>query len=45
VRIDWILTSPAVITSYAAINAHCDQGRYPSDHLPVQAVITLPANP
>ena len=45
VRIDWILTSPDVITGYAAINARCDQGRYPSDHLPVQAVITLPANP
>lgn len=42
VRIDWILTSPDVITSYAAINAYCDQGQYPSDHLPVQAVITLP---
>jgi endonuclease/exonuclease/phosphatase family metal-dependent hydrolase len=42
VRIDWILTSPDVITRYAAINAYCDQGRYPSDHLPVQAVITLP---
>ena len=45
VRIDWILTSPDVITSCAAINPYCDQCRYPSDHLPVQAVITLPANP
>jgi endonuclease/exonuclease/phosphatase family metal-dependent hydrolase len=42
VRIDWILTSPEVITTHAAINTFCDQGRYPSDHLPVQAVITLP---
>jgi len=42
VRIDWILTSPDVITRYAAVNLHCDQGRYPSDHLPVQAVIALP---
>ena len=41
-RIDWILTSPDVITRYAAINVYCDQGQYPSDHLPVQAVITLP---
>jgi endonuclease/exonuclease/phosphatase family metal-dependent hydrolase len=41
-RIDWILTSPDVTTSYAAINTYCDQGQYPSDHLPVQAVITLP---
>jgi exonuclease III len=35
VRIDCIFTSPDVITSYAAINAYCDQGRYPSDHLPI----------
>jgi len=42
VRIDWILTSPDVLTRSAVINAYCDRGRYPSDHLPVQAVITLP---
>jgi endonuclease/exonuclease/phosphatase family metal-dependent hydrolase len=42
VRIDWILTSPDVSTRYAAINTYRDQGQYPSDHLPVQAVITLP---
>ena len=42
VRIDWILTSPDITTRYAAINTYRDQGRYPSDHLPVQAVITLP---
>jgi endonuclease/exonuclease/phosphatase family metal-dependent hydrolase len=42
VRIDWILTSPDVVTRHAAINAYCHQGRYPSDHLPVQAAITLP---
>ncbi len=41
-RIDWILTSPDVITRYAAINTYCDQGQYPSDHFPVQAVIMLP---
>jgi endonuclease/exonuclease/phosphatase family metal-dependent hydrolase len=41
-RIDWILTSPDVTTRYAAINTYCDQGQYPSDHLPVQAVIELP---
>lgn len=40
-RIDWILTSPDVITSYAAINTYCEQGQYPSDHLPAQAAITL----
>jgi endonuclease/exonuclease/phosphatase family metal-dependent hydrolase len=41
-RIDWILTSPDIVTTYAAINAYCDHGQYPSDHLPVQAVLTLP---
>jgi endonuclease/exonuclease/phosphatase family metal-dependent hydrolase len=41
-RIDWILTSPDVITRYAAVNSFCDQGQYPSDHLPVQATIALP---
>jgi len=41
-RIDWILTSPDVVTSYAAISTYSDRGQYPSDHLPVQAVITLP---
>jgi endonuclease/exonuclease/phosphatase family metal-dependent hydrolase len=41
-RIDWILTSPDVTTRYAAINTYCDQGQYPSDHLPVQATIALP---
>jgi endonuclease/exonuclease/phosphatase family metal-dependent hydrolase len=44
-RIDWILTSPDVLTSYAAINTFCHQGQYPSDHLPVQAVITLAPGP
>lgn len=41
-RIDWILTSPDVVTSYSAINTYNDEGQYPSDHLPVQAVVTLP---
>ena len=41
-RIDWILTSPDVITRHAAIKTYSDRGRYPSDHLPVQATITLP---
>ena len=41
-RIDWILTSPDVTTRYATINTYRDQGQYPSDHLPVQAVISLP---
>jgi endonuclease/exonuclease/phosphatase family metal-dependent hydrolase len=42
VRIDWILTSPDVSTRYAAINTFSDQGQYPSDHYPVQAVVALP---
>jgi endonuclease/exonuclease/phosphatase family metal-dependent hydrolase len=41
-RIDWILTSPSVTTSHASINTYSDQGQYPSDHLPVQAVVALP---
>jgi len=41
-RIDWILTSPEVVTRYAAINTYNDEDQYASDHLPVQAVITLP---
>jgi endonuclease/exonuclease/phosphatase family metal-dependent hydrolase len=42
-RIDWILSSPAVATSYAAINTFEQRGQFPSDHLPVQAVVRLPA--
>ncbi|MFH8367192.1 endonuclease/exonuclease/phosphatase family protein [Streptomyces sp. NPDC018031] len=38
-RIDWILTSPEVRTRYAAINTFSRNGRFPSDHLPVQAVL------
>lgn len=40
-RIDWILTSPAVRTRYAAINTFAKDGQFPSDHLPVQAVVEL----
>ncbi|MDT0447599.1 endonuclease/exonuclease/phosphatase family protein [Streptomyces sp. DSM 40473] len=40
-RIDWILTSPAVRTLGAAINTFSDDGRFPSDHLPVQALVEL----
>lgn len=42
-RIDWILTTPGVITSEAKINTFERNGQYPSDHLPVQAVLRLPA--
>ncbi|MGP3984961.1 endonuclease/exonuclease/phosphatase family protein [Streptomyces sp. KR80] len=40
-RIDWILTSPTVRTPYAAINTFSRNGQFPSDHLPVQAVLEL----
>lgn len=40
-RIDWILTSPHFEVLQAAINYTSEQGRYPSDHYPVQAVVRL----
>lgn len=40
-RIDWILTSPGVRTHYAEINTFAQDGQFPSDHLPVQAVLEL----
>lgn len=40
-RIDWILTTPGVRTHCAAINTFSKEGRFPSDHLPVQASLTL----
>jgi endonuclease/exonuclease/phosphatase family metal-dependent hydrolase len=41
-RIDWILTSPSVRTREAAINQFALDGRFGSDHFPVQASIELP---
>lgn len=41
-RIDWVLTSANVRVRQAAINAFRKDGRYPSDHLPVQALVQLP---
>ena len=41
-RIDWILTSPAIATTWTSISTYCDRGHYPSDHLPVQAALVLP---
>ncbi|PJN35651.1 endonuclease [Streptomyces sp. CB02959] len=38
-RIDWILTSPVVRTRYASINTYSMGGQFPSDHLPVQALV------
>jgi endonuclease/exonuclease/phosphatase family metal-dependent hydrolase len=41
-RIDWILTTPGITTSSAKINTFERRGQFPSDHLPVQAVVRLP---
>ncbi|MEU9125370.1 endonuclease/exonuclease/phosphatase family protein [Streptomyces sp. NPDC048506] len=38
-RIDWILTSPGVRTRRAKINTYSAHGQFPSDHLPVQALV------
>ncbi|MCT2583426.1 endonuclease/exonuclease/phosphatase family protein [Actinophytocola sp. S1-96] len=40
-RIDWILTRGAVTVHVAAVNTFHRAGQYPSDHLPVQALISL----
>jgi endonuclease/exonuclease/phosphatase family metal-dependent hydrolase len=41
-RIDWILTTLGVRTNRADILTFEKHGQYPSDHLPVQAVVRLP---
>lgn len=43
-RIDRIFTAPAVAVSSAAINPRRHGGGWPSDHLPVQAVLRPPAS-
>ncbi|GGM20016.1 endonuclease/exonuclease/phosphatase family protein [Promicromonospora citrea] len=40
-RIDWILATPGVEVRAAAINTWTRDGRYPSDHTPVQALLRL----
>ncbi|MFE4664367.1 endonuclease/exonuclease/phosphatase family protein [Streptomyces sp. NPDC056716] len=40
-RIDWILATPGVTTHRAVINTFSANGQFPSDHLPVQATLTL----
>ncbi|MEV6167120.1 endonuclease/exonuclease/phosphatase family protein [Streptomyces sp. NPDC051954] len=40
-RIDWILATPGVTTHRASINTFAVNGQFPSDHLPVQASLTL----
>ncbi|MGP2438792.1 endonuclease/exonuclease/phosphatase family protein [Streptomyces sp. JW3] len=40
-RIDWILVTPGVTVHRADINTFARDGQFPSDHLPVQASLTL----
>jgi endonuclease/exonuclease/phosphatase family metal-dependent hydrolase len=40
-RIDWILATPGVEVRSAAINTWTRDGRYPSDHTPVQALLKI----
>ncbi|OLF14638.1 endonuclease/exonuclease/phosphatase family protein [Actinophytocola xanthii] len=40
-RIDWILTRGRVSVRAAAINTFSAGGEFPSDHLPVQALVTI----
>ncbi|MFI2373763.1 endonuclease/exonuclease/phosphatase family protein [Streptomyces sp. NPDC018964] len=40
-RIDWILATPGVTVHRASVNTFTAGGRFPSDHLPVQACLTL----
>ncbi len=40
-RIDWILTSPGMKVHRTGINVWTSRGRYPSDHAPVQVVLSL----
>jgi endonuclease/exonuclease/phosphatase family metal-dependent hydrolase len=44
-RIDWILVTPGVAVQRAAINTRLFAGVWPSDHLPVQAVLSIPDEP
>ena len=41
-RIDWILATPGISVSRTGINVAQFDGNWPSDHAPVQAIITLP---
>lgn len=40
-RIDWVLAGPGVIVHSAGINTFTDSGVWPSDHAPVQALVSL----
>lgn len=41
-RIDWIVVTPDVQVELAGINTFRHRGVWPSDHLPVQAVVRVP---
>ena len=41
-RIDWILATPSIFVERAAINVTRYDDNWPSDHAPVQAVVSLP---
>ncbi|MBZ4486567.1 endonuclease/exonuclease/phosphatase family protein [Microbacterium sp. cx-55] len=43
-RIDWIAVTPRVEVRTIGINAHRIDGRWPSDHLPVQTVLRFPTD-
>lgn len=43
-RIDWVLTTPDVRTVEASMDTTARGGQYPSDHLPVTAVVELPSD-
>lgn len=43
-RIDWIAVSPEASVLTAAINGRSIDGGWPSDHLPVQAVLRMPGS-
>ncbi len=44
-RIDWILTRGAVTTHAVGLNTARPHGRFPSDHLPVQTMLTFGRGP
>ena len=41
-RIDWIFVTPSIGVVRAGVNARRIDGRWPSDHLPVHAVVRVP---
>ncbi len=42
-RIDWVLTTPDVVTRHVELDTYARRGQLPSDHLPVVADLVLPA--